>query len=470
MPASGSKSAVPYNELIEKTVICCMLNNPETIDEGMVLISEDYFYSRKCKFIFHAIRELYFEKDNIDIITVRNRLLKKTDEELRDANITDKSQINVEYFSDITNIPAVPQSMKKYCEDLKEVYVRRKLKSYSEGLILESVKGEQDVYDVLLNAQRDLFQLSKQDGEKDFLYLKQLLPNVIDRMNEAANMKGGITGVTSGFKSLDSYTQGFQKQDLIIIAARPGAGKTSLALNVAYKMAKADKKVAFFSLEMGGESLAQRLLAMESVITSEKLRSGRLSDAEWDRALDAAKEINTPNIAISDNSFLTIAELQNKCRKLKSEDKLDCVMIDYLQLMHAGKDGYNGRNDYSKAFSNRQEEVAEISRSLKGLAKELDIPVIALAQLHRASDDKKEYSLSDIRESGQIEQDADLIIFIDKKKYIDPNASPEEKNSDEYQSDTVFLKIMKHRNGRTGDIQLRFDKATTKFFDLDKFK
>ena len=145
-------------------------------------------------------------------------------------------------------------------------------------------------------------------------------------------------------------------------------------------------------------------------------------------------------------------------------------MIDYLQLMHAGKDGYNGRNDYSKAFSNRQEEVAEISRSLKGLAKELDIPVIALAQLHRASDDKKEYSLSDIRESGQIEQDADLIIFIDKKKYIDPNASPEEKNSDEYQSDTVFLKIMKHRNGRTGDIQLRFDKATTKFFDLDKFK
>ena len=149
MANSVIQGSIPYNELIEKTVICCMLNNPETIDEGMVLLSEEYFYSRKCKLIFRSIRELYFEKENIDIITVRNRLLKRTEEELKNANITDKSQINVEYFSDITNIPAVPQSMKKYCDDLREVYVRRKLKSYSERLIQDTMKGEQDVYDLL---------------------------------------------------------------------------------------------------------------------------------------------------------------------------------------------------------------------------------------------------------------------------------------------------------------------------------
>ena len=249
MANSVIQGSIPYNELIEKTVICCMLNNPETIDEGMVLLSEEYFYSRKCKLIFRSIRELYFEKENIDIITVRNRLLKRTEEELKNANITDKSQINVEYFSDITNIPAVPQSMKKYCDDLREVYVRRKLKSYSERLIQDTMKGEQDVYDLLLNAQKDMFELSKQDGEKDFVYLQELLPLLLDKMNEAANVKGGITGVTSGYKSLDNVTQGFQKQDLIIIAARPSQGKTSLAINIAYNMAKANKRVAFFLLK-----------------------------------------------------------------------------------------------------------------------------------------------------------------------------------------------------------------------------
>ena len=183
--------------------------------------------------------------------------------------------------------------------------------------------------------------------------------------------------------------------------------------------------------------------------------------------LETAKEINTPNIIFNTNSFLTIAELQNKCRKLKSENKLDCVMIDYLQLMHAGRDDYNGKNNYSKNINTRQEEVAEISRSLKGIAKDLDIPVIALAQVNRAAEKNAVSQLSDIKESGQIEQDADLVIMIERHKYEEPNADTNQPTNDDYLSDTIKLNILKHRNGKTGSVELRFDRATTKFFNLD---
>ena len=470
MATALTKSGALYNEELEKAIINCLINDPDALTKAITLLQEEYFYSRKCRIIFRCIKELNYENEDIDLLIIRNRLLKKTEDELKNANITDKNEINVEFFADITSIINYsPKLIEKYCADLKEVYIRRMLKKYcEEEILLSCVKNEGNIYDVLANAQKELFDLSKQKGDKDFETLVELIPKVLEKMNEASQIKGGLIGLTSGFKQLDRFTQGFQKQDLIIIAARPSTGKTSLALNLAYNMAKVGKKVAFFSLEMGGEPLTQRLLSMESVISSEKLRSGQLSDPEWDKVLETAKEINTPNIIFNTNSFLTIAELQNKCRKLKSENKLDCVMIDYLQLMHAGRDDYNGKNNYSKNISTRQEEVAEISRSLKGLAKDLDIPVIALAQVNRAAEKNATSQLSDIKESGQIEQDADLVIMIEKHKYEGPEGSPEQSANDDNASDTIKLNILKHRNGRTGVIELRFDRSTTKFFDLDK--
>lgn len=470
MPLANNKltsNNVPFNEEAEKAVISCMINHTEILDKAMDLLTDGYFYSRRCKLIFRCIKELYIERENIDLLTVKDRVLKRTEEELKDANIIDKSQINVKFFSDITTIPTITEYIESYCEEVKRLYVRRQIKYYCEQLALDSIKNEKKVNDILLEAQRVFFDLSKQKDDKDFEYLHQLLPEVLDKMNEAANVKGGLIGVTSGFKVLDNYTQGFQKQDFIVIGARPSVGKTSLALNIAYNMAKANKKVAFFSLEMGARSLAQRLLSMEAVIPSEKVRSGHLSDSEWNKTIETVielKEKADDYIFFNANSFLTIAELRSKCRKLKSENNLDCVIIDYLQLMHAGIENYNGKSDYSRLIKNRQEEVAEISRSLKGIAKEIDIPVIALAQLNRNTDSKKETQLSDIRESGAIEQDADLIIFIEKEN---ENKDDSQAGNNNYLSDTIILNISKHRNGKTGKINLRFDKNTTKFYEYD---
>lgn len=299
--------------------------------------------------------------------------------------------------------------------------------------------------------------------------LNELISAVIEKVNENAKNKKTIWGLETGFKKLDAITNGFQKQDLIIIASRPSVGKTSLALNLAYNMAKTGKKVGFFSLEMGGEPLIQRLLSMEAVVPSELIRSGQLSDAQWDRIMSTSVELekHSKNIILNTNSFLTIAELQNKCRKLKSENNLDCIIIDYLQLMHVGRGDYNGKNNYSKNINTRQEEVAEISRALKGLAKDLDIPVIALAQANRASEKNAVSQLSDIKESGQIEQDADLVIRIEKHEFEDPNVAQNQEVNGDYISDTVTLNILKNRNGKTGKVPLRFVRTTAKFYNLD---
>ena len=471
MPNVLAKNGALYNEELEKAIINCLINDNDALVKGINILREEYFYSRKCRIIFRAIKELNYENEDIDLVILRNRLLNKTENELKEANITDKSQINVEYFADITSmINYSPRAIEKYCTDLKEIYTRRKLKKYcEENILLSCVKNEGSIYDVLQDAQKELFDLSKQEGDKDFESLRELIPKVLDKMSDASKIKGGLIGITSGFKLLDSYTQGFQKQDLIIIAARPATGKTSLALNMAYNMAKAGKKVVFFSLEMGGMPLTQRLMSMESLVSSELLRSGQLSDAQWDKVMSTSVELEkySQNILFNTNSTLTIAELQNKCRKLKSENNLDCVMIDYLQLMHAGRDDYNGKNSYSKSYNNRQEEVAEISRALKGLARDLDIPVIALAQVNRAAEKNAKLQLSDIKESGQIEQDADIVIMIEKQKFEDPNDSTKQVTNDDYASDKVILNIAKHRNGKTGDVELRFDRATTRFDKLD---
>lgn len=463
MPTNQYRNKILYDEDAEKSVICCMLADENIASKGLEFLNQDFFYSRRCNLIFKCIKELYNEREKIDTITVRDKILKKTEKELLESGIKEKTEIDVSYFSDITSMPVLYTNFESYCNIVKDVYLRRKTNDICNQLAIDSIKNETDVKNIIYEAQRQFFELSKEKGEKEFEYLNEIMPEVLTKMDEAANIKGGLIGIPSGFKALDDLTQGFQKQDLIIIAARPSTGKTSLALNFAYNMSKANKKVAFFSLEMGGVSLGQRLLSMESGISSENIRSGKLSMSDWERAALMADEISRLNITINTNSYLTIAELRSKCRKLQSDSGLDCIIIDYLQLMHAGIESYNGNKNFSKLINNRQEEVAEISRSLKGLAKELDIPVISLAQLSRNNaDGKRETELSDIRESGAIEQDADLVMFIEKKNYKD---DPNDPNGEK--SDTVYLNIKKHRNGRTKKIELRFDKATTKFNDLE---
>lgn len=448
---------LPRDIAMERAIIASILIDPNMADVALSLISENKFYDKTLSLCFRAIKDLRNDKNQeIDAMTIRSKMLTYEG--------VDENELNIDYFKKLLDLLIEPYNIKSYCEKVNDQYIKRQIIKLTSELSVDCYQNRKDTDDVLEYGQRVLYDLAKRKDEEDYYLVRDLIKPVLEKIEEAQKTKDGITGVPTGYRDIDEWTQGFQKTDLIVIGARPSAGKTAFALNLAYNMShKFNKKVAFFSMEMSAEALVQRLLSMESRIPSEKLRSGRLSQDDWDDIVLATEKIAGENLIIDNTSQLTIAELRSKCRKIKRERGLDIVMLDYIQLMHAGLDDYNAtRKSMDRLISNRQEEVAEISRSLKALAKELDVPFVALAQARRSAEGKQETQLSDLKESGAIEQDADLVMFIERNQKKDTD----EENVAE--SNKTIINVAKHRNGRTGFITLRFDKATTKYYDFVK--
>ena len=309
-----------------------------------------------------------------------------------------------------------------------------------------------DTDEALDQAQRAIFEVTQHRGARDFVSLAQVLEEYFDKLDFIQQHRGEVIGVPTGYQDLDQLTGGFQKSDLIILAARPGAGKTSMSLGLAYNAALAGKTVAIFNLEMPAEQLVQRLLAMETGIDSHRLRLGHINDDEWERISHAFGKLSEAQIYIDDTPGIGIMELRSKARRLQAERGLDFVQVDYLQLMQG-----THRND------NRVQEVSEISRGLKGLTRELNVPVLAMAQLSRSVESRSSHipMLSDLRESGSIEQDSDMVVFIYREEMNDPET--EKKGIAE-------LHIAKHRNGPVGVVNLRFFEKTTRFADLELYR
>ena len=458
---------IPHNIEAERAVIGCLLQDNNVIDEVFATLSADMFYDFLNKAIFISIGELKNEGLSADKITakdqaktvVRNLMSEKTKQiraKAKEIEGINEDSLSDEFFAEILNGAAYATNVMSYCNRIREKYVLRKAIETSSRIIEECQSGEMSADEICNIAQDDFYKLSSTNTEKNYVRADELIPKIFDKIEKALTAENGITGIKTSFNQLDSYTSGFQRTDMIILAGRPGMGKTTFSLNLAYNICgKSDQKVAYFSLEMTDEQLVNKVLADLSGVSMSNIRAGRIGQKDMDALVEAGRQLYGKNLFIVDNSYLTIAELRNRCMKIKKERGLDIVFIDYLQLMHAGTN-YRNSNNTKNGFLSRQEEIAEISRNIKGLAKELNVPIIAMSQLNREVDSRKNGVplLSDIRESGAIEQDADIVMFLSQ-------------NEKEDMQESTVLTIAKHRNGSTGQISFRFDKATSSFNEWD---
>ena len=460
---------IPHNIEAERAVIGCLLQDNSVIDEVFATITSDMFYDFLNKAVFISIGAIKREGENADKITakdeakvtIRNYMseqAKKIRNKAKELSGISEDSLSDDFFLKILDDAAFSTNVMSYCNLIKEKYILRSAIETASRIIEECQIGDRPAEEICNIAQDDFYRLSTSSGEKKYVRADELISDIFDDLEIAINSKDGITGVKTSYKQLDSITSGFQKTDMIVLAGRPGNGKTTFALNLAYKICgKYDKSVAFFSLEMTDAQLVKKVISDLSGVPTSDMRAGRIGQKDMDALVEAARQLSGKKFFINDNSYLTIAELRNKCMKIqKNEGGLDIVFIDYLQLMHAGTN-YRNSNNSKNGFLSRQEEIAEISRNIKGLAKELKVPIIALSQLNREVDSRKNATplLSDIRESGAIEQDADIVMFLSK-------------SDDENAMDSTILTIAKHRNGSTGQIGFRFDKATSSFSEWDQ--
>ncbi|WP_448374430.1 replicative DNA helicase [Fervidobacterium sp.] len=441
---------VPANIEAEQALIGSILIEPERLDNIVSLVSSTDFYDQKNRYIFSAIEELHDEGQPIDIISVCDRLkvmglLEKVGGELYVAQLAD-------------NVPTAAHA-EMYAQIIRDKAILRELIAAGSMIVEKAYNDSLDVDEILDEAERVVFRIAESKATKTYIDIKSALTEVFEQLEDlrAKHLKGLtglVTGIPTGFKKLDEMTSGFHKSDLIIIAARPSVGKTAFALNLAKNMAMVgESSIGMFSLEMSKEQLIQRLLCMESLVDLQKVRRGWLSDEEWKRLVQGASRLMKANIIVDDESNLEPRVLRAKARRMKKEYNIDAIFIDYLQLMDIGE----GRRD------SRQQEISEISRSLKLLARELDVSIIALSQLSRAVEQRedKRPRLSDLRESGAIEQDADVVIFLYRDEYY-------KKQHVELPHETEII-IGKQRNGPIGTITLMFNPSFTNFFDPDVF-
>ena len=460
---------IPHNIEAERAVIGCILQDNSVIDEVFATINGDMFYDFLNKAVFTSIGALKSEGENADKITVKDQAkvtirnymsdqVNRIRNKARELSGVSEDSLSDDFFLKILDDAAFSTNVMSYCNLIKEKYILRTAIETSSRIIEECQIGDKPAEEICNIAQDDFYRLSTTSGEKKYVRADELISGIFDELEVALNTKDGITGVKTSYKQLDTMTSGFQKTDMIVLAGRPGNGKTTFALNLAYNICgKYDQSVAFFSLEMTDAQLVKKVISDLSGVPTSDMRAGRIGQKDMDALVEAARQLSGKKFFINDNSYLTIAELRNKCMKIKkNEGGLDIVFIDYLQLMHAGTN-YRNSNNSKNGFLSRQEEIAEISRNIKGLAKELEVPIIALSQLNREVDSRKNAIplLSDIRESGAIEQDADIVMFLSK-------------SDDENSMDSTILTIAKHRNGSTGQIGFKFDKATSSFAEWDQ--
>jgi len=433
----------PHNLDAEKSILGGLMVEPEAFDGVFEILSGADFYKLSHRKIFTAIVEIHNRKEPIDIITVSNLLTQKKELDAMGG---------VGVLGEIMNQYPTAVNILEYAKIVKEKALLRKLITVNTEVLESAYDGTYDNIDGFIDqVEAKVFGITQQreTGKGGLVGAAELIKVSIDKLTELSTLKKEITGVPSGFRTLDKMTAGFQPGDFVIIAARPSMGKTAFSLNLALHCAQVKKmNVAFFSVEMGKESLMMRLLASEARIDMSALRVGRIRDGDWPRLIDKASSLGESGLYIDDTSSISPQEIRAKVRRLKSQQGVDLVLIDYLQIM-----------GLKTKVESRERAVAEISRSLKALAKELNVPVIALSQLNRGvegrSGDQRKPILSDIRESGSIEQDADLIMMLYREEYYDPD-NPEIKG----QAD---LLVRKHRNGPVGEIKLKWEAAFGRF-------
>lgn len=433
----------PHNLEAEQSVLGAMIVENEVIYEVSEILNGDEFYKEAHKILYNIIIEIHNEGKPVDVITLMDTLKSR---ELIEA------VGGISYITDLVSSVPTVSNAKHYAKIIEEKYLLRSLISASNKIMDKCYTQQDDVEEVLNDAEKSIFDISQKKKNEDFEAIKPIIERSFDQIEHVFKFKGDTTGIPSGFTDLDSKTSGFQKGDFILVAARPSMGKTAFVLNIALHAAlRAGKSVAIFSLEMSKEQLVYRMLCSEANVDMLKLRTGELDDEDWIRLARAASPMSKASIFIDDTPGISIVEMRSKCRRLKMEKGLDLIMVDYLQLMSGGRKS-----------ESRQQEVSEISRSLKALAKEMNAPVIALSQLSRAPEARSDHRpiLSDLRESGSIEQDADLVMFLYRDEYY--NKDSEKKNIAE-------VIIAKQRNGPTGTVELAWLGQYTKFGNLDRY-
>lgn len=431
----------PQNVEAEQAVLGAMLLSHDAVIVAMEKLQSQDFYRDVHRIIFEAMEHLHRENKEIDVITLPDEL--KRMKKLDDVG-------GLEYVLNLPNLVGSAANIEYYANIVAEKALARNLISTCTELTTEAYDGQKETEALLDDAERRILQLSDTKNRGDFASVGAVVEVTLDKITKLYENKAGLTGLPTGFRDLDRMTSGLQPSDLILVAARPSMGKTAFTLNIAQNVGvRQHKTVAFFSLEMSQEQLVQRLLCQIAHIDSQKLRTGQLnSDEEWTRLTDACDKLYESPIYIDDTPGISVAEMRSKARCLKSEHGLDLIIVDYLQLMQ-------GRNAES-----RQQEISEISRSLKALARELKVPLIALSQLSRSVESRqdKRPMLSDLRESGALEQDADIVSFLYREDYYD-------KETENQHITEVIL--AKHRNGPVGSVKLYFKNEFTLFLNLD---
>ncbi len=429
---------MPHSLEAEQSVIGSMILDQEAIEIATEYVTAEDFYSRQYGVIFEAITELYAKHVPVDPVTLQTRLKEK--------NLPPET-----YSAEMigTLIATVPTSanVRAYADIVAQKSTLRRMIRAAEGIGTDCYTEKDSLETILDRAEKSIFEISQKRGSSDFVPVSRIVIDAMAKIELAARTKGSVTGVATGFQDLDSRTAGLQPADLILIAARPSMGKTALALNIAeYVTMRSKGTVAIFSLEMSKEQLMNRLFAMESHVDAQKIRTGDLTDQEWSDLMESAGAIGESNLIIDDTPAISVPEVRSKCRKFKMEKGLDLVMIDYLQLMSGS----------ARGSDSRQQEISDISRSLKSLARELNVPIIALSQLSRAVEQRPNHRpmLSDLRESGAIEQDADLVMFIYRDDYY---------HEDSEKKGIAEVIVAKQRNGPIGTVELRWLPQLTKF-------
>ena len=435
------KRVQPQSIEAEQSVIGAMLMDREAIIAASEIVVADDFYQRQYGVMFEAMVELFNEGKPVDLVTLQDRLKEKD---------VPPEVCSLEFVRDIMETVPTSVNVRSYAEIVHEKAVMRRLIRINEEIANSCYAGKERLEDILADTEKQIFGLLQSRMSGDFVPIRQVALNVLDKIEQATRSKSTVTGVPTGFIDLDYRTSGLQPSDLILIAARPSMGKTAFVLNIAdYIAVRRQKTCLIFSLEMSKEQLVNRMLAMESNVDSQKLRTGTLTDADWDAVVEGIATIGNSKLVIDDTPGISIMELRSKCRKIKLEHGLDIVMIDYLQLMTGS----------GKTSDNRQQEISEISRSLKALARELNAPVIALSQLSRACETRTDHRpmLSDLRESGAIEQDADVVMFLYRDNYY---------NKDTDTPNVAEVIIAKQRNGPIGTVNLGWRPELTRFVNM----
>lgn len=436
------KRILPHSVEAEQAVIGSMIMDREAIVVASEIVLGDDFYNKQYGILFETMVELNDKGYPVDLVTLQDKLKEKD---------VPPEVSSLEFVRDLLGMVTTSANIKYYANIVAEKSTLRKLIRLNEEIANTCYVGKESLENILEDTEKKVFQLVQKRNTEDFTPIRQVVMNAMDRIEAASRQKGTVTGIATGFLDLDYRTAGLQPSDLVLIAARPSMGKTAFVLNIAQHIAfKLDLTVAIFSLEMSKEQLANRLFSLQSSVDAQNLRTGQLNDEEWEKLIESAGVIGRSNLFIDDTPGISIAELRTKCRKLKLEHNLSIIIIDYLQLMSG-----SGRSD------SRQQEISDISRALKGLARELHVPVVALSQLSRAVEQRPDHRpmMSDLRESGAIEQDADVVMFIYRDDYY---------NHDTEKKDIAEIIIGKQRNGPIGTVELAWLPRYTRFANLER--